>query len=121
MMKNLFLTAAIALTGACTTQTPPKMKMTTPTPEGIITPDTLETRIGTLTSVDGVPDRETVEKIYDNLDYHRGVDAFLNGIQIASMSAMRKGHMEQGPANTTVQIFEDLMDSKAFWLTPNTT
>jgi hypothetical protein len=34
------------------------MKMTTAIPEGIATPDTLETRIGTLTSVDGVPDEE---------------------------------------------------------------
>ncbi len=40
-------------------QTPPKMKMTTEIPEGIATPDKLETRIGALTSVDGVPDTET--------------------------------------------------------------
>jgi len=102
-------------------QEPPVMKMTTPVPEGIATPDRLETRIGVLTSVDGVPDKQTVEKIYDNLDFHRGVDAFLSGIQIASMSAIRTGCLDVGPPNTTVQIFEDLMDSKAFWLTPNTT
>ena len=102
-------------------QDPPKMKMTTETPEGIATPDRLETRIGVLTSIDGVPDKKTVQKIYDNLDFHRGVDAFLSGIQIASMSALRKGSLDVGPPNTTVQIFEDLMDSKAFWLTPNTT
>ncbi|MEO2028218.1 MAG: DUF1254 domain-containing protein [Fuerstiella sp.] len=100
---------------------PPKMKMTTPVPEGIATPNKLQTRIGVLTSVDGVPDRATVQKVYDHLDFHRGVEAFLSGIQIASMSALRKGCLEVGPPNTTVQIFEDLMDSKTLWLTPNTT
>jgi len=102
-------------------QGPPKMKMTTDVPAGIATPDKLETRIGTLTSVDGVPDKATVQKVYDNLDFHRGVDAFLSGIQIASMSALRNGCLEVGPPNITVQIFENLMDSKALWLTPNTT
>jgi hypothetical protein len=99
----------------------PKMKMTTEVPEGIATPDKLETRIGVLTSVDGVPDKKTVETIYDNLDFHRGLDAFLSGIQIASMSAIRRGCLAEGPPNTTVQIFENLMDSKAYWLTPNAT
>ncbi len=111
----------LALASMPQAQAPPKMKMTTETPEGIATPDRLETRIGVLTSIDGVPDKKTVQKIYDNLDFHRGVDAFLSGIQIASMSALRKGSLDVGPPNTTVQIFEDLMDSKAFWLTPNTT
>ena len=86
-------------------QDSPQMKMTSETPEGLITPDHMETRIGTLKSVDGVPDKETVQKIYDNLDFHRGVDVFMSGIQIASMSAMRQGHLDIGPANTTVQIF----------------
>ncbi|MHC4289872.1 MAG: DUF1254 domain-containing protein [Planctomycetota bacterium] len=99
----------------------PKMKMTTEIPEGIATPDKLKTRIGTLRSIDGVPDKETAQLIYDNLDFHNGVQAFLSGIQIASMSAMRKGILEYGPPNTTTLLFEELMDSKALFLTPNTT
>jgi hypothetical protein len=96
------------------------MKMTTEIPPGIATPDKLETRLGTLTSFDGVPDAATAQKVYDNLDFQRGVQAYLNSLQIASMSGMRKGLLEVGPANTTALIFEDLMDSKALWLTPNT-
>ncbi|GAH38965.1 unnamed protein product, partial [marine sediment metagenome] len=46
----------------------PKMKMTTEVPPGVATPDKLETSLGTLTSVDGVPDAETTQKVYDNLD-----------------------------------------------------
>ena len=57
------------------------MKMTTPIPEGIATPDKLETSIGTLTSVDGVPDVETTQKVYDNLDLNRATEAFLNCIE----------------------------------------
>ena len=102
------------------TQTVPRMKMTTSIPEGIATPDTVETRIGTLTSIDGVPDAQTAQKVYDNLDFQRAVQAYLNSIQIASMSAMRKGILEFGPANTTALLFENLMDSKALFLTPNT-
>ena len=37
------------------------------------------------------------------------------------MNAMRKGLLEFGPANTTVVQFTDLMDSKALFLTANTT
>lgn len=100
---------------------PPKMKMTTEIPDGIATPDRLETRLGSLRFFDGVPDEETTQKLYDSLDFQRAVQAFLNSIQIASMSAMRKGLLGFGPANTTVVQFETLMDSKALWLTPNTT
>ncbi len=98
-----------------------KMKMTTPIPEGIATPDRLETSIGTLTSVDGVPDAETTQKVYDNLDLNRATEAFLNGIPIASMYALKHGLLKHGPANTTAVLFEELMDSKTLWLTPNTT
>jgi hypothetical protein len=98
------------------------MKMTTDIPPGIETPDKLETRLGTLNLIDGVPaDDETVQKVYDNLDFQRGVQAYLNSIHIASMYGMRKGLLEFGPANTTAVLFETLMDSKALWLTPNTT
>ena len=37
-------------------------------PEKIMTPDKVETRIGTLNFVDGVPTAETTQKVYDNLD-----------------------------------------------------
>ena len=100
---------------------PPKMKMTTEVPPGIATPDRLETRIGTLELFDGVPTQETAQKVYDNLDLQRGVQAYLDSIQIASMYGMRKGILDFGPANTTALLFETLMDSKALWLTPNTT
>ena len=100
---------------------PSQMKMTTEIPAGVTTPDRLETRIGTLNLFDGIPDEATTQKVYDNLDFQRGVQAYLNCLQIASLSGMRHAYLEFGPANTTALLFETLMDSKALYLTPNTT
>jgi hypothetical protein len=119
--KQLLTVALVGLMVSIVWAKPPRMKMTTEIPEGIASPDRIETRVGTLRLRDGVPDKQTIEKVYDHLDFHNGVQAFMSGIQIASMSAMRRGILEFGPANYTVLIFEDLMDSQALFLTPNTT
>ena len=78
-MKNKpFLTTASLLVGVTVALAePPKMKMTTEVPEGLATPDKLETSLGTITSFDGVPDKESTQKIYDNLDLQRATQAFL--------------------------------------------
>ena len=65
---------------------------------------------------DGVPTPETSEKVYDYLDLVNAVDAYTKGIHIASMGAMKKGILSFGPANETVLIFEELMDSKNSFL-----
>lgn len=113
--------AVLVAANAVWAQDPAKMKMTTEIPEGIATPDKVSTRAGTFHMQDGIPTPDTVGSVYDYLDFHNGVQAYLSGIQIASMSAMRQGILEFGPPNTTALIFEDLMDSKALFLTPNTT
>jgi hypothetical protein len=97
-----------------------KTKYTTDIPQSITTPDSIETRLGTLKFTDGFPDDATVQKVYDNLDFQRGVQAFLTVIPAASLSAMRKGLRGFGPDNQTVIIFETLMDSRSLFLTPNT-
>jgi len=61
-------------------QAPPKMKMTTDIPPEITTPDSVDTRIGTLKFFDGFPDDKTTQLVYDNLDFQRGVQAFLRGV-----------------------------------------
>jgi hypothetical protein len=74
----------------------------------------------TLKFFDGFPDDTTVEKVMDNLDFSRGVRAFLSGLPGSSLVSMRTGlHPAWGlGANNTVVIFEELLDSKALWLTP---
>lgn len=98
------------------------MKMTTKIPEGIVTPNVLNSSsLGELKFFDGIPYPETENKVYDYIDLHNAVDAFVKGIHIASMEAMKRGILEFGPANQTALLFEELMDSKAFFLTANTT
>ena len=97
------------------------MKMTTDIPPQITTPDSVETRLGTLTFIDGFPDDATVQTVYDNLDFQRGVQAFL-----AAMPGASSGGDARGLARTRrgrrhdVPIIETLMDSKSLWLTANT-
>ena len=123
-MKKMMTAAMVAVVLAAGTMLaaePPKMKMTTKIPPGITTPDEVTTRLGTLNFFDGVPDKETAQKVYNFLDFQHAFQAYMSGVQIASMDAMRKGLLGFGPPNTTALIFEDLMDSKSLWLTANTT
>jgi hypothetical protein len=123
MTRLIWATAAVVLIGLSTAsaQTAPKMKMTTPIPDSIITPESLDTRLGKLNFFDGFPDDATSKKIYDNLDFMRGVDAFLNAMPGASVEALRVGLASQGADNNqTILIFENLMDSHSLFLTGNT-
>jgi len=70
-------------------------------PQEILTPDKVETRLGTLEFFDGLPTTETVEVAYDHLDFMRGVRTFLDAIPIASMHALREGCRETGCVNGT--------------------
>src|SRR6516165_4455230 len=62
-------------------------------PDKIMTPDKVETRIGMLNFVDRVPTAETTQKVYDHLDFLRGVEVFLNFIPAASLESVRLGHV----------------------------
>ena len=86
-----------------------------------MTPDKVETRIGTLNFVDGVPTAETTQKVYDHLDFLRGVEVFLNFIPAASLESVRLGHVEMNASKSNQAIiFDQLMDSNPLFLTGNT-
>ena len=95
-------------------------KMTTDIPPSVLTPDGVETRLGTLRFFDGFPDAETVQKVYDNLDFQRGVEAFLAGLAPANSCAIREGYLSFGPANQTLLMTESLMDARTIYLVANT-
>lgn len=98
----------------------PTMKMTMPIPADITTPATLDTRLGRLDFFDGIPSPDTVDKVYEHLDLQRGVDVFLNAMPGASLYAMREGLRSIGVNNSSVALFESLMDSRSLFLTGNT-
>ena len=83
-----------------------------PIPPSLITPDQVETSIGTLKFRDGVPDQATADKLYDQLDLQRGVSAYLNGLRGVSILAARNGIRAAGVKdNDGILIFSGLMDA----------
>ncbi len=118
------LAAALTLMVGATAaqaQATPKMKMTTDIPAGIEAPDKMETRLGTLKFFDGFPDKETVTKVYDNLDFQRAVQAYLLGLAPVNMAGLREGLLSVGPANVTIPTFEQNLNARSLFLTPNAT
>jgi hypothetical protein len=97
-----------------------KTKMATEIPAGITTPDTVETRLGALKFFDGLPDAATVKTVYDNLDFMRGVEVFLNTMSAASTLANIEGLKSVGFDNYAAVIHENRVDAKTLLLTPNT-
>jgi hypothetical protein len=111
--------SASVMSAASTVAFAADYQMTTPIPSEIVTPASVDTRIGKLEFNDGVPTVDTAQRVWDQLDFSRGIEAFLNGIPGASMVAIRTGLRQAGAVNETIGVFETLMDSKSLFLTAN--
>jgi hypothetical protein len=86
-----------------------------------MTPNTVESRLGILEFNDGMPTAETSALVYDNLDFMRGVETFLNGIPAASVEAIRLGNVEMGVTQAHQAIIMDnFMDPNPLFLNGNT-
>jgi hypothetical protein len=105
--------AAIGLPAAATAQTAPAV------PAFLVTPDKVETRIGTLEYKDGAPSVETAKKVNDTLDFTRALNVYNNSFRGASAYAIAKGLRSIGAQDNTVVIFPELMDAKSLFLTAN--
>lgn len=97
----------------------PNYEYSTPMPPGIAIPPTLETRLGTLRFEGGVPDAASTDKLLDNLDFQRAVQAYLLGLPPVNQLANRQAMLSVGPANLTVPIWEQMVDSRTVELTAN--
>ena len=78
LLWSSLLAATLALTG-CSTSTPTtaQYKYSTAIAPGVAVPDKIESSLGTLNLHYGYPSAGTVEKIYDNLDRSRALQAYL--------------------------------------------
>ena len=104
-----------------TTSSKPTPNYNTHIPAKIMTPDKVETRLGTLEFFDGIPTKQTAELVFDNLDFLRGIETFLNGVPAASVEGLRLGMAEIGATECyQAVVFDNLMDSNPPWLTGNT-
>jgi hypothetical protein len=97
----------------------PKTKYATEMPRGVAIPDTVESRLGTLKFFDGFPDAATTEKLFDNLDFQRAVQAYLLALPAVNQVANRSAILAMGPANKTVPIWERMVDARTVELTAN--
>jgi hypothetical protein len=83
-------------------------------------PDSVETRIGELEFMDGVPSAETAQAVSDALDFTRALNVYNNSFRGASAYAIREGFHSIGVEdNTSVVISSELMDASSLFLTGN--
>ena len=113
------LCLALAASPAAQAQTLLQGAAMSQSPNSISTPSDVQSSLGRLEFRDGVPTEATAQKLYDQLDLQRGVDAFLNGLRGVSIYAARKGIRDAGVADNDVLIFSGLMDNKSLFLTAN--
>ncbi len=97
----------------------PNLKYSTSMPSGVAISDNLETRLGKLNFFSGFPDQASVDKLYDNLDFQRAVQAYLLALPVVNQVGNRDGILAVGPANTTVPIWETMVDARTVELTAN--
>jgi hypothetical protein len=109
--------SALSIASPASADTP--YRMTTPIAPSVATPDKICTSIDTLNLTDGFPNPDTVEKIYDNLDRSRALQAYLLALPIVNQASMRDSLRQFGPDNQTDVIWEELVDSKTVELTAN--
>ena len=111
-----------ATVAACVTFALPNMvaaEAASAIPPSLVTPDKVQSRIGTLEFKDGAPSKATLEKVYDNLDFTFALRAFSDTLQGVSIHAVRKGLHDIGVKDNEVIVFSKLMDAKSLFLTAN--
>jgi hypothetical protein len=113
MRTRTILAAALVSVLACTSAHAADI------PPELTTPDKVESRIGPLEFKDGAPNKATLEKVYDQVDFTHAYNAFVNTMQGVSIHALRKGMLSVGVKDNEVIVFSELMDAKSLFLTAN--
>src|SRR5262245_37602054 len=54
--------------------------------------ETVDTRIGKLTFESGYPAQETVQKLYDEMDFQRASQAYIWGLPAVGLNEWRRAH-----------------------------
>ncbi len=116
LLRARFAQAIVFLAFAAS---PAALHAQTAIPSSLATPDTVETRIGTMKFKDGAPDAATAEKAFDNLDFTYAFRAFMDNLRGVSIHALQKGMQDIGMKENEVLVFSQLMDAKSLFLTAN--
>ena len=81
--------------------------------------ESIDTKIGKLEFHAGYPTKETVQKLYDELDFQRAVQAYLWALPMASYGAMADAHKALGADSHTVIVAEKSSEPQQLVLTAN--
>jgi hypothetical protein len=85
------------------------------------TTETKKTRIGELTFRSGYPTADTVEKLYDEIDFQRACQAYLWGLPAVGLNEWRKAHVDVFKAKNGEMLSYLDFAEKLGILTPNYT
>ncbi|WP_199775535.1 DUF1254 domain-containing protein [Microbulbifer pacificus] len=66
-----------------------------------------------------MPSKETLDKVYENLDLTHAVRAFADNLRGVSIHMLRKGLRDVGVKDNEVIVFSELMDANSLFLTAN--
>jgi hypothetical protein len=81
--------------------------------------ETMETRIGKLSFTSGYPTEKTAQKLYDELDFQRAVQAYLWALPMASYGAMADEHIRLGCGSSAVAVADKSAEQQHLVLTAN--
>jgi hypothetical protein len=87
----------------------------------VLAQETLDTRIGKLTFESGYPSKETVQKLYDEMDFQRAAQAYLWGIPAVGLAEWRLAHRDVFKAKNGEMLSYLDFAEKLGILTPNYT
>lgn len=104
---------------AAVIEKPPEAQMTTDRRSAMTDSQGLDTHIGTLEFRSGYPTDETAEKLYDELDLQRAVQAYLWALPMASYGAMADAHIKLGCNSSSVIVAENSAEQQQLVLTAN--
>jgi hypothetical protein len=83
--------------------------------------ETIDTRIGELTFESGYPSQETVQKLYDEMDFQRASQAYLWGLPAVGINEWRKAQTDVFKSQNGQMVSFLDFDEKLGILTPNFT
>src|SRR5262245_32750749 len=83
--------------------------------------ETLETRIGKLTFESGYPSKESVQKLYDEMDFQRASQAYIWGLPAVGLAEWRLAHRDIFKAKNGEMLSYLDFKEKLGILTPNYT
>ena len=89
--------------------------------DGAVKNGTIETQIGELAFENGYPSRESVEKLFDAMDFQRATQAYIWALPIVAMAEWQAVHEEQFDAQDRDIVVYKTMEEKLGILTANAT